>query len=133
MLKLFDFECGKHGRFEDLVEGYPTKSECPTCGTESPKIMSAPAIHTLETHMRGYQGDEHDGGFSPAMGFRDPNLTDEHGKPMVYSTLGEKRKLLKQRGLEQKDSSRDWTKQKRSKRPMRFTKEGKKSSQLGTN
>lgn len=133
MLKIHDYECEHCDvRWEQLVEEHEVVG-CGRCGDEAKKIMSAPAIHTLETHMRGYRGDGAEDAYTPAHGFRDPNLTDEHGKPVVYSSLKEKNALLKKHGLEIKDSSRDWTKQKRSKRPMRFTKEGRKTSQLGVN
>jgi putative FmdB family regulatory protein len=137
MLKLHDFECEECGLgFEALFEGGPTKpilaAACPACGGKAPKIMSAPAIHTLETHMRGYRGSSAEENFVPAHGFRDVNLTDEAGKPMCYNSLKEKNQLLEQRGLGIKES-KDWTKQKRSKRPMRFTREGRRSSQLGVN
>lgn len=133
MLKLHDYECEPCGRqFEALVDSYGEPVFCCNCGELAIKIMSAPAIHTLETHMRGYRGDSAEENYVPAHGFRDVNLTDEAGRPMCYNSLKEKNQLLEQRGLGIKES-KDWTKQKRSKRPMRFTAQGSKRSQLGIN
>jgi len=40
---LYDFECKDCGVFEKIIE-YTQKTDCPTCGKESTKLISTPTI-----------------------------------------------------------------------------------------
>lgn len=132
MLKLRDFECEPcQGTEEVLVEG-DEGANCPVCDRPMTRIMSAPSVHTLETHMRGYR-DDSDGVWRPGHGeFLDENLCDKAGNPQTYSSLSEKRKLLEKHGKFEKGPKPKNLK-KRSERPMMFTGGGSKRSQLGIN
>ena len=134
MLRIYDYECEDCGVFEKLVEAIDEKVTC-ECGKPAVKIMSAPAIHTLETHMRGYQAASSDENFAPGHGgFRDVNLCDPvTGKPAVYSSLAEKKRLMKEYGVQQKEPTRDRFKKRRSKRAMMFGSWSSKKCQLGIN
>jgi putative FmdB family regulatory protein len=48
---LFDFECKDCGVFDKIIE-YTTTTDCPTCGKESKKLISAPNIM-----LEGVSGD----------------------------------------------------------------------------
>jgi putative FmdB family regulatory protein len=48
---LFDFECKDCGVFDKIIE-YTTTTDCPTCGKESKKLISAPNIM-----LEGISGD----------------------------------------------------------------------------
>ena len=140
-LVTYDFECDC-GVWEDTVE-YEKRDDlrCVKCG-QGERLMCAPAIHTLETHMRGYRGDNGvdakatgQGYYNPGFGeFIDENLTDPAtGNPMRYSTLKEKEACLRKAGKFQKGdiSSAHATtgnSLSRSKKPIVFTKEGRKTS-----
>jgi len=141
-LKLADFECPKCGDVQELL--YDNREElevhCGECETKCDKLMGRPAIHTLETHMRGYQGRDYDrkcgaGHWSPASGeFIDENLCDRKtGQPLKYSSVREKEKLLAEQGLFAKGDTqthRDTFTKRREKRPMYFSGVGKKTSQF---
>lgn len=136
MLRLYDYECEPCGRtFEAMVEAYDEAVFCNGCGGLATKIMSAPAIHTLETHMRGYQPHSAEENFSPGHGgFRDINLCDPvTGKPAVYSSLAEKKALMKKFGVQQKEPTKDRFKMRKSKRPMVFDGSSHRRSQQGIN
>ena len=136
MLKIFQWSCPAGcGEFEAITEGSELAS-CPECSlADCNKIITAPAIHTLESHFRGMRGDSADEQFVPGHGgYRDLNLCDKKtGEPLVYNSLKEKRELLKKNGLFEKGPAKDPQHIRRSKRRMLFTREGKKTSQLGVN
>ena len=130
MLRLHDYECTECGRVLEILvdtEGDDTPLHC---GHEMERLISAPAIHTLESHMRGYRTGPGDEKFVPSYGeFRDENLCDENGRPMTYTSPREKQRLLKERGLYEKGPVKEADKR-RSERRMIFTREGNKRSQL---
>src|SRR5512139_4165204 len=134
MLKLADFECPECGDVQEVMYDHRETGSvmCQECDKPCDKLMSAPAIHTLETHFRGYRGD-HDkrsgaGHWSPASGeFIDENLCDKKtGKPLAYKSLREKDRLLEQQGLYARGEAKDRFQQRQSKRPMIFSGVGKK-------
>jgi putative FmdB family regulatory protein len=63
------------------------------CGDEMERLLSLPTIHTVNTHLIGTNiGD--------GTGYFDSNLRDRKtGKIPYISDMGQKRKLLKERGL----------------------------------
>ena len=136
MLKAYDYECERCDvRFEVLVEA-DDDVYCGQCEEPAMRLMGAPAIHTLETHMRGYKNDNGvdghtgQGYWNPGFGeFIDENLTDpKTGAPARYRSLKEKEQLLQKFG---KFAKGDAGKPKpRSQRPLYFTKQGAKTSQL---
>ena len=140
-LRTYDYECDC-GVWEDIVEyEQRDKIRCVKCG-QGERLMCAPVIQTLESHMRGFKGErsqgvDGQGYWNPGFGeFKDENLTDPNtGEPAVYSSLKEKRDLLKKYGkYERGDVDQSATigpKKKRSERPMIFTNEGSKRGQLG--
>lgn len=133
MLKIFDYEC-PCGVFEALVDGSEPQVVCAN-GHTAVKIMSAPALHTLETHMRGFRPSDSSEQWAPGHGgFRDVNLCDPRtGKPAVYSSLAEKKRLMKEYGVQQKEPTRDRFKKRKSQRSMVFDGSSKRTSQLGIN
>lgn len=142
-LKLADFECPQCGDVQELLYDNRETVEvrCGECEVVCDKLMGKPAIHTLETHMRGYQGNQsYDkrtgaGYYSPAAGeFIDENLCDRRtGQPLKYSSPREKERLLAQQGLFAKGDTqthRDTFTKRREKRPMYFSGSGAKTSQF---
>jgi hypothetical protein len=68
------------------------------CGLEMDRQMSAPVIQTVATHARGFKGKNACDG----QGYYDYNLTDRAtGKPPYITSLDQKRRLLKEKGLEE--------------------------------
>jgi hypothetical protein len=132
-LKTYDYECDC-GVAELIVE-YDERDQqiCETCG-KGDRLMSAPPIHTLETHMRGYRNDTNSGRmgeqghYNPSDKFVDENLTDARGNPLSYSTLAEKKRLLKENGLYERTDPKP---KRRSQRPMFFTGGSNRRDQLG--
>lgn len=43
-LILFDFECPKHGYFEEMVYSHIHETPCPQCGLNASRQLSAPRI-----------------------------------------------------------------------------------------
>ena len=141
-LKLADFECPECHRVEELLydNREETKPLCGECHVECTKLMGRPAIHTLETHFRGYRGQDYDrrngaGHWSPASGeFIDENLCNRKtGEPLRYKSLREKERLLQEQKLfakGDKETHRDTFTKRRAKRPMYFSGVGKKTSQF---
>ena len=145
MLKLADFECPECGDIQEVMYDHREQGTvtCQDCNVACDKLVGAPAIHTLETHFRGYQGNQSfdkrtgAGYYNPSHGeFIDENLCDKNtGKPLAYKSLREKEKLLHEQGLYAKEDVRsekkDRFKTKQSKKPMIFTGHGKKGIQYG--
>ena len=73
------------------------------------RLMSTPAVHTLETHFRGnWQEGAHDGEYY------DENLmTQDDTKPVRVTSLAHKSRLLKERGLHEKGTHRGRTEAKK--------------------
>jgi hypothetical protein len=133
VLRLHDFECPECGVWEALIDDDRRTTFC-GCGLEATRIISAPAIHTLETHMRGYQAHSAEEQWAPGHGgFRDVNLTDKAGNPQVYSSLAEKNALLKKHGLAVKEPNKDRFRKRKSQRSMVFDGSSNRKSQLGIN
>jgi hypothetical protein len=141
-IRVYDYECDC-GIWEAFVD-YEERDEnkCGTCG-KGQRLMGCPAIHTLESHMRGYRDDNTtdsketgQGYWNPAHGeFIDENLTDPAtGEPMRYSTLKQKRECLKKAGkYELGDNDKGKATAfggKRRGKKIHFTKEGDKTSQV---
>lgn len=55
-MKLQEYLCPTHGRFESLVDGDPDTMPCSTCNTMSPWVISAPLTRTpvVTPDSRGY-------------------------------------------------------------------------------
>lgn len=99
--KTYDYEC-ECGIAEATVD-YDERDDqhCATCDKPAQRLMCAPAIHTLETAMRGY--DDSDGVWRPSHGgFVDQNIVID-GKPAIYNSPKEKQQCLDKAGLYQKD------------------------------
>lgn len=47
-LILFDFECQKHGYFEDMVHSHVYETPCPVCGLNASRQLSAPRIGHMQ-------------------------------------------------------------------------------------
>jgi hypothetical protein len=104
MYKVFDYECPDCGIFEVLVKGYVREQNC-ECGKVAPKVISTPAIHNLETHLKGTNLLDSHGGYF------DHNLRDRKtGEAPYITSLEQKKKILKERGYTEvgpTDVSRD--------------------------
>jgi putative FmdB family regulatory protein len=136
MLKLYDYECDNCGeQFEALVSGYDEMVFHEPCGAPGTKIMSAPALHTLETHMRGFRPTGSDEQWASGHGgFRDVNLCNPRtGKPAVYNSLSEKKRLMKEYGVQQKEPTNDRFRKRKCQRSMIFDGSSKRTSQQGIN
>ena len=44
MLRMYDFECSKHGVFEGIVDERNRQKACPDCNTNAPRLISAPRV-----------------------------------------------------------------------------------------
>lgn len=108
-LRSYDYSC-QCGVHESVIVEYEERDNwsCDECG-EGGRLMCAPVVHTLETHMRGYKGDgirnrDIEGYWNPGFGeFVDENLTNPAtGDPIKYTSLADKRRKLKQANLYEK-------------------------------
>ena len=132
-LRTYDYECDC-GVHEHIVE-YDDRDDvrCGRCG-QGERLMSAPPLHTLGTHLRGYRNETNSGKmgeqghYNPSDSFLDENLTDAAGRPQSYSTLAEKKRLMKENGLYERTDKKA---KRRSQRPMFFTGGSSRRDQLG--
>jgi len=108
-LRSYDYSC-QCGVHESVIVEYEERDDwsCDDCG-EGERLMCAPVVQTLETHMRGYKGDgirnsDIEGYWNPGFGeFVDENLTNPAtGDPIKYTSLADKRRKLKQANLYEK-------------------------------
>jgi len=68
------------------------------CGLEMDRVPSMPVIHTVATHAKSFKGKNACDG----QGYYDYNLRDRRtGKVPYITSLDQKRKLLKEKGLEE--------------------------------
>jgi len=51
-LRLFDFQCAKGHRFEEMVKAEVRETKCATCGKKAKRLMSAPRVS-----LEGISGD----------------------------------------------------------------------------
>jgi len=51
-LRLFDFQCDKGHRFEEMTQPEVREVKCATCGRRAPRLMSAPRVS-----LEGISGD----------------------------------------------------------------------------
>lgn len=95
MLKLRDFRCDGCGHVHELLTDSSDDKRyiaC-DCGGTAERIISMPAVHTLENHMRG-TGEGHGGEYL------DYDLMDRKtGAPARITSVRQKERLLKERGL----------------------------------
>lgn len=99
MYKIYDYECDACGRLapDTLVEGDVPQIAC-ACGQPMTRIISMPAIHTIETHLRGQRETTGYGGE-----YFDENLMGQDDtEPVRVKSLAHKKQLLKERGLYEK-------------------------------
>ncbi|HUT59106.1 MAG TPA: zinc ribbon domain-containing protein [Phycisphaerae bacterium] len=101
MIKIHDYQCQNGHIHEQIVYNDERATTCKTCGAEAGRIISLPAIHTLETHFRGSrETNAHDGSYY------DENLMKPHtNEPVLVKSMAHKRQLLKERGLYEKGES----------------------------
>ena len=102
-MKLKDYECRKCERLFEVLdeEKYLKETIACECGAKADRLMSAPGIHTLETHMRGTRGFETECDGS----YLDHELcASGSGKPTLVKSLKHKKQLLKDHGLYEKDN-----------------------------
>lgn len=99
-MPIFEYDCEPCGIVDEhfFTGGaiIPDSLRCAKCGGPTVRLISAPAIHTIETHFRGTKdpGIKVDSG-----GYWDPNIVDRSGKPQFVRSLSHKRRLLKENGL----------------------------------
>lgn len=79
----------------------PEFVSCPDCHRRATRIISAPTIHTLETHLRGVRDPDikvnQDGSY------QDPNIYDRARDEFpVITSLKHKKETLKRLGLYEK-------------------------------
>lgn len=112
-MPMYQYECTAGHEFEDFrpMSERGRKVRC-TCGKYARKVVTACAIHTLETHLRGTRGIQTacDGSYV------DDNLFDRRtGKAPVVTSLKHKRELMKAKGVdyaEPPDHVKDFLKEK---------------------
>lgn len=148
--KTYDYECeycaaGPYPlerRWEATVEYEDRDNQMCPDGHGATRLMCAPAVHTLETRMRGYKDDNYTDGkktgqgyWNPGFGeFIDENLTDPNtGQPARYSSLKEREKLMEKYGKYDLNDinagkATAFNKPRDRNKPMIFTKEGGKGS-----
>jgi hypothetical protein len=136
-LRTYDYECDC-GVTEVTIPYEDRDSwSCSECG-RADRLMCAPAVHTLETRMRGFKSDNSadkhtgQGYWNPGFGeFIDENLTDPNtGEPARYSSLKEREKLMEKYGkfdLNDINRGKATTFNGKKKRVI-FTKEGNKGT-----
>lgn len=95
-MPLYEFECDACGYTEDVLRKIDERDnhvECVACHGAMARGLTRPTIHTVSTHLMGTNvGD--------GQGYFDHNLRDRRTGKIPYVTdLGQKRKLLKERGL----------------------------------
>lgn len=93
-LKIHDFECPFCGeRFERLHDAREVVL-C-ACGHVANRLMSAPAVQTVDTHMRGAKDTEIRHG-----GYHDYNLRDlKTGAVPFITSVAQKKRILRDKGL----------------------------------
>lgn len=93
-MPVYEYECGA-GHGMSAVRKIVERDDPVTCGCgeRMKRIVSMPTIHTVNTHLRGTKlGD--------GMGYYDSNLRDRRtGKVPYITSMDQKRKLLRERGL----------------------------------
>ncbi len=105
-MPIFDYDCERCGTVDEhfFVGGalIPETLVCGRCSGPTVRIMGAPMIHTVETHLRGIRDP---GISSDSGGYWDPNIVDRSGKPQYVRSLAHKRALLKENGLSESSRS----------------------------
>lgn len=94
MAPLYEFDCPS-GHVATVIRDIDRRNDqlrC-HCGLEMDRVMTTPTVHTISTHLPG----KSDGG-----GYYDYNLRDRKtGAPTYIHSLGQKRELLRERGLQE--------------------------------
>jgi len=94
-MPLYEFVC-PGGHVVDEIRAIDRRDElllCPECGLDMTREFTIPVIHTISTHMMGT-------GLTDGQGYYDNNLRDRKTGEVPYvHSIGQKRKLLKERGL----------------------------------
>jgi putative FmdB family regulatory protein len=97
---LYEFECqsGHVSEFGFPMEDRPAFVSCPHCHRRAERIISAPTIHTLETHLRGVR--DPDVKVNADGSYIDPNIYDRAKDEFpVIKSLKHKQETLKRLGL----------------------------------
>jgi len=99
-MPMYDFEC-PGGHCEIVVRDIDRRDDlyrCQECGLEMERVPSMPTIHTVATHAKSFKGKNACDG----QGYYDYNLRDRRtGKVPYITSLDQKRRLLKEKGLEE--------------------------------
>ena len=59
-MRMFQYECPEHGKFEKLLKEKKDTQPCPECGKDSKKIIGSPSVHYNSlgfNGLRNYGGD----------------------------------------------------------------------------
>ena len=99
-MPVYVFEC-PGGHETDEIRAIDRRDDlkwCPECNLEMDRVPTIPVVQTINTHMAGVNGKHATDG----QGYFDYNLRDRKtGIPPYITSLDQKRKLLKSKGLEE--------------------------------
>lgn len=123
-MPIYEYRCEKCGQEQNTIAKVgerPKSVGCP-CGARARYHFSTPIIHTLSTHMMGAQGMKIGGDGS----YVDYNLVDPAtGKPAVITSLDQKKRLMKEKGLQYADGSGNdfvkWADKRKKTKPLWFS------------
>lgn len=99
-MPMYAFACPGGHECDELrdIDRRDDLKRCPECNLEMDRIPTIPTVQTINTHMKGVSGRN----ASDGMGYYDYNLRDRKTGQVPYITsLDQKRKLLKSKGLEE--------------------------------
>lgn len=116
--KIDDYECACGARFESITQpnGLRNTRNC-RCGEIAHRIIGAPSVKTLETHLRGAEDSKITHG-----GYFDSNLRDlKTGKVPFITSVAQKNRILREKGLVEAGSlDCDRDRQRSRKNPIHF-------------
>lgn len=110
-------DCGLDNEVVSSIDDRPDSVKCGDCGKKVARTICAPAIHTLETFMRGVQGvnTNCDGSY------QDPNLFDrKKGIHPVIKSKKHREQVMQELGLQELGTSQIRKDYERSKGRMTF-------------
>lgn len=107
MLGVYEYLCegGRRPHRIELTVSYAMRPEAYWCrehNCAAPYTVSAPAVHSIESHLRGTTINGSGGEYL------DENIADPvTGKPTVIKSLAHKKQMLKRYGMEEKGENRE--------------------------